>query len=62
MDTEQPSDVIQQTLLGVLAALYEKLCNCRKNYEELDNIVDPKFHLEECEYRIALDRIGFKYE
>lgn len=54
--------VFSDAYIQVLSQLYTKLCNCRQLYEELDAIADPKFHLDDCEYRIALERIHFQYD
>ncbi len=53
--------IILDTQLQLLSKLYRMLCNCRQEYEELADIIDPQFHLEECNYREALEKHGYKY-
>ncbi len=51
-------EVVLQTQLDIVSQLYHKLCNCRKNYEELDQLLETKFHLDDCPYRRILDQSG----
>lgn len=48
--------------LMLLSSLYKLLCNCRKNYEELDQLLHPDFHLEDCNYAITLEKNGITIE
>lgn len=39
----------------ILEELYRKLCNCRRDYEELEDLLNPVFHVEECPYRVIVE-------
>lgn len=52
---------ITQITKNALSHLYYLLCNCRKNYEEMDDLLDPKFHLDDCLYRIKVEPLNLEF-
>jgi hypothetical protein len=38
------------------------LCECRYNYPELSQLLDPAFHLEECPYREKIEPLNIEFE
>lgn len=48
--------------LFMLSRLYEVLCDCRNYYPELEDLLNPIFHLEECPYRIKLEPLNLNFE
>ena len=54
-------EVVSAVTLEVLTRLYFQVCDCRRLYEELADIVDPRFHLDDCHYRELLESVDFKY-
>jgi hypothetical protein len=61
MDTAVNKEFIEIYTLQILSQLYNSLCDCRKVYSELENLVDPNFHLDDCPYKQELEKIDFKY-
>jgi len=59
---KQVEEVLQSTQTQILSQLYVKICNCRRDYPELDQLLEPKFHLEDCPYRGVLANIGITFE
>lgn len=49
-------------LTFILGELYNKVCNCRRDYEELENNLHPAFHVEECPYRIIVEKEGIEWK
>lgn len=62
-DTEEEEKrvVFEGAYVEVLSRLYSMLCGCRRDYPELEDIIDPAFHLDDCNYRLTLEHIDFKY-
>lgn len=54
-------EFLRQQVLA-LSKLYQMLCTCRKLYKELDQLLDPDFHLTECEYNKRVKPLGIKFE
>jgi hypothetical protein len=50
------------TLKFILAELYNKICNCRRDYPELKDNLHPDFHLEDCPYRIIVEKQNIKWK
>lgn len=44
------------TVRFVLGELYNKVCNCRRDYEEMEDKLNPVFHLEDCPYRVLVEK------
>ena len=40
----------------VLTELYNKICSCRRDDPEKDDLLNPAFHDEGCLYRIAVEK------
>jgi len=57
---QQPNSPDMTPMVSILCKLYDMLCDCRKAYPELAQLLDPKFHLEDCPYRTHLDKVSFK--
>jgi hypothetical protein len=55
-------DVIVNQLVKTLSRLFKAICNCRKNYPELDSLLDPEFHLEDCPYRRNVETYDVQFE
>lgn len=53
---------VEINIVLVLSQLYFKLCDCRKIYPELEDILDTKFHLEDCPYFEKITETGIKFE
>ena len=53
---EEVRKVFEETTIQLYSQLYMKLCNCRRDFEELDDLLETKFHLEECPYRRILEQ------
>lgn len=45
----------------VLEELYRKVCNCRRDYEELEDLLNPIFHLDDCPYRILVEKENIQW-
>lgn len=63
MNTENRmvKDVIIDVTIRNLSMLYELLCDCRKNYSELDQLLNPDFHLHDCPYYSNIKPIGIEF-
>lgn len=64
-DLEQ--QVRKQTLIKagaqvILEELYRRLCNCRKNYPELEDLLNPQFHLDDCPYKQIVEKEDIEWE
>ena len=59
---EDVQKAIQGSILDVLSKLYVRICNCRARYEELDQLLNPKFHLDDCPYEKACVALEVKFE
>lgn len=59
---ETTSEPTVETYLFILSRLFEVLCDCRKHYPELEDLLNPIFHLEDCPYRIKLEPLNLNFE
>lgn len=57
----QVEAIFDEQARQTLSKLYDKVCMCRKYYEELDQLLDPQFHLEECYYRVLVERLDLEF-
>jgi hypothetical protein len=48
--------VVSAAQIKIIELLYLKLCDCRRDYPELDDLLNPVFHLEECPYREVMEK------
>jgi len=58
-DNVENKKVFLELTLDLLSELYGMICDCRRDYPELKQNLEPRFHLEDCHYRIALNSIGY---
>jgi hypothetical protein len=47
---------------GILSRLYRILCACRREFPELAQLLDPDFHLGECDYRKVVAPFNLSFE
>jgi hypothetical protein len=59
---KQVNDVFRTEAISVLSRLFEMLCNCRRDFKELDQLLDPRFHLEDCLYREKVEPLGIEFK
>ena len=48
--------------LEMLSRLYDLLCDCRKNYEELVDLLNPNFHLDDCPYYEKINPLNIDFK
>lgn len=51
----------EDELILILSQIYYQLCDCRRKYPELEDIIDLKFHLEDCPYYIRVKETGIEF-
>lgn len=59
---EEVKQVYADVSLQALSRLFEMICNCRRDYPELEQNLAPSFHLEDCPYRVEIEKLDLKFE
>lgn len=72
-ERDEKDDIVdsefERAMIQLLSQAYYQLCNCRKNYEELEDFLDPDFHeqgdiaegIEPCPYYLRISPMEFDF-